>query len=207
MSSYAQYQFLHKREETFHNTFAFGSDLPWQFLFWPLIPSFNLRIFFKAITDQTSLMLALFFKEKVKSFWQTQFYFLVYLCICSPLMFFTASLIFLLLLLLVKTSRCCLLYAGGFIKAHAALIIFTFSESGTRQVLKFRTKGWSSGLHSKGNSPVCIKSFSFSRMCKCWEHEFYYWNVDLDCIPEMPKTALDFAVQTPKTTSHILYAH
>lgn len=94
VSSYGQYQLLHKREETSQNTFAFGSDLSWQFLFWLLIPSFNLRILFKAITDQTSLMLALFFKEKVKYFWQTQFYLLVYLCISSPLMFFTASFIF-----------------------------------------------------------------------------------------------------------------
>lgn len=81
------------REETSYDTFFFGSDLSWQFFFWLLIPSFNLRFFFKAIIDQTSLMLAVFFKEKVKSFWQTQFY-LVYLCICSPLLFFTASLIY-----------------------------------------------------------------------------------------------------------------
>lgn len=46
VSSYSQYQLLHKREETSHETFSFGSDLSWQFLFWLLIPSFNLRCFF-----------------------------------------------------------------------------------------------------------------------------------------------------------------
>lgn len=129
VSSNGQGWLLHKREETSHNPLHCGCDLSMfclvYFVFWLLIPSFNLRNFFKATIDQTSLMLAFFFKEKVKSFWPRgrclvwkslphymgklpTFSYCEYLFLytCSPVLFLTVSLFFFL-------SHCSLKHQGA----------------------------------------------------------------------------------------------